>query len=221
MRKPPVRHVRILPLAGAPLRPAAPATPLRLAQRANFMQLRRRLTGAQLAVPDALLPQECDDYPPQPDVEDAGDVDVDVDVANEEHDPAQVRSDPSLCLDQGHHRQIARGNDSDALGRQIATEWIRTQRAQMAINHIALRVAEFCNATQVRGAGTWEAWLDINHDLLALTTLFLRLSPDQLSLRFNTGSPDAREVLCTEKKRLDTALKATLSDTLQLSIEVV
>ncbi|KGK59188.1 MULTISPECIES: type III secretion system protein SctP [Xanthomonas] len=219
MRKPPARHVRILPLAGAPLQPAAPATPLRLAQRANFIQLRRRLNGARLAAPDALLPQECDDYPPQPDVEDAADADAD--VANEEHAPAPVRSDPSLCLDQSHHRRVARGNDSDALGRQIATEWIRTQRAQMAINHIALRVAEFCNATQVRGSGTWEAWLDINHDLLAQTTLFLRLSPDQLSLRFNTSSPDAREVLCSEKNRLDTALKATLSDTLQVSIEVV
>ncbi|MCC5066104.1 type III secretion system protein SctP [Xanthomonas campestris pv. raphani] len=219
MRKPPVRHVRILPLADAPLRPAAQVTPLRLAQRANFTQLRRRLNSAQLAVPDALLPQECDDSPLRPDAEDAADADAD--VANDGHDPAPVRSDPSSCLDQGHHGQIARGNDSDALGRQIATEWIRTQRAQMAINHIALRVAEFCNATQVRGAGTWEAWLDINHDLLAQTTLFLRLSPDQLSLRFNTGSPDAREVLCNGKKRLDTALKATLSDTLQVSIEVV
>lgn len=168
MRKPPVRHVRILPLTGAPLRPAAPETPLRLAQRANFMQLRRRLNGAQLAVTNALLAQECDGNPLRSDAGDAADADAD--VPNEQHDPAPVRSEPSSCLDQGQHRHIDQGNDSDPLGRQIATEWVRTQRAQMAINHIALRVAEFCNATQVRGAGTWEAWLDINHDLLAQTT---------------------------------------------------
>ncbi|MFC7520531.1 type III secretion system protein SctP [Xanthomonas populi] len=215
MRKPPVRHVRILPLAGAPLRPAALATPMRLAQRASFMQLRRRLNTAQLALPDALLAQECDDDPPLPDAADAAD------AGSDGHDPAPVRSDPSSCLDQGNHRQIARGDDSDALGRQIATEWIRTQRAQIVINHIALRVAEFCNATPVRGAGIWEAWLDINHDILPQTTLFLRLSPDQLSLRFDSGSPETREVLCNGRKRLDTALKGALSDTLQICIEVV
>jgi type III secretion control protein HpaP len=221
MRKPPVRHVRILPVAAAPLRPAAPATPLRLAQRASFMQLRRRLNGAQLALPGALSPQDCDDDPLRPDAADAEDATDVKDAAGDGHDPAPVPSDPSSCLDQGHRRQIARGNDSDALGRQIATEWIRTQRAQMAISHIALRVADFCNAAPVRGAGSWEAWLDINHDILAQTTLFLRLSPDQLSLRFDSSSPDAREVLCSGKERLHTALKAVLSDTLQLSIEVV
>lgn len=42
----------------------------------------------------------------------------------------------------------------------------------MAIDHIALRVAEFCNATPVRSAGSWEAWLDIDQGLVAQTTLF-------------------------------------------------
>ncbi|WP_115045323.1 type III secretion system protein SctP [Xanthomonas arboricola] len=218
MRKPPVRHVRILPLAGAPLWPGTPATSQRLAQRAGFVQLRRRLNGAQLVLPGSLLQDEYADDPPLPVAEETTDAG---ESASEPLDPAPAQGNPSSCLDQVHHRQVTRGNDSDALGRQIATEWIRTQRGQMAINHIALRVAEFCNATTVRGTGIWEAWLDINHDLLAQTTLFLRLSPDQLSLRFNTNSPDARAVLCSGEKRLNTALKATLSDTLQVSIEVV
>ncbi|MFA0922177.1 type III secretion system protein SctP [Xanthomonas fragariae] len=210
MSKPPVRHVRILPGAGTP-QPHAPATPVRLKQRASFMQLRRRLSSAQLALPDAPLSKDCDDDSSVPEAPDA---------VSDGHGPAPLPSALS-CLDDGNRRQIARGDDSDALGRQIATEWIRTQRAQMAIGHIALRVAEFCNATPVRGAGMWEAWLDINHDILEQTTLFLRLSPDHLSLRFNSSSPDARKVLCDGKQRLDAALKAALSDTLQVSIEVV
>ncbi|WP_164739680.1 type III secretion system protein SctP [Xanthomonas sp. BRIP62411] len=210
MRKPPVRHVRILPIAGAPLPPHAAPTPVRATQRVSFMQLRRRLSSVLRGLPDMVVPEDGDDAPPLP---------GDADAASDGHDAAPLPGAPP-CLDDGNRGQIARGNDSDALGRQIAAEWIRTQRAQMAIHHIALRVAEFCNATPVRGAGIWEAWLEINHDILPQTTLFLRLSPDQLSLRFDSGSPETREVLCNGRKRLDTALKAALSDTLQISIEV-
>ncbi|MDO0791756.1 type III secretion system protein SctP [Xanthomonas campestris pv. campestris] len=211
MRKPPVRHVRILPIAGAPLQPHAAAAPARATQRVSFMQLRRRLSSVLAGLPDTVVPEDGDDDPTLPEV---------VDAASDDHGSAALPTAPP-CLDDGNRRQIARGDDGDALGRQIATEWIRTQRAQLAINHIALRVAEFCNATPVRGAGTWEAWLEINHDILPQTTLFLRLSPDQLSLRFDSGSPETREVLLNGRKRLDTALKAALSDTLQISIEVV
>ncbi|CAD0307877.1 type III secretion system protein SctP [Xanthomonas sp. WHRI 8391] len=212
MSKPPVRHVRILPIAGAPLQPHAAAAPVRATQRVSFMQLRRRLSSVLAGLPDTVLPEDGDDDDPTlPEV---------VDAASDDHGPAALPS-ATPCVDEGNCRQIARGDDGDALGRQIATEWIRTQRAQLAINHIALRVAEFCNATPVRGAGTWEAWLEINHDILPQTTLFLRLSPDQLSLRFDSDSPETREVLLNGRKRLDTALKAALSDTLQISIEVV
>ncbi|APP86321.1 type III secretion system protein SctP [Xanthomonas hortorum pv. vitians] len=211
MRKPPVRHVRILPIAGAPLQAHAAPAPARATQRVSFLQLRRRLSSVLAGLPDTVLPEDGDDDPTLPDV---------VDAASDDHGPAALPS-ATPCLDDGNRRQIARGDDGDALGRQIATEWIRTQRAQLAINHIALRVAEFCNATPVRGAGIWEAWLEINHDILPQTTLFLRLSPDQLSLRFDSGSPETREVLLNGRKRLDTALKAALSDTLQISIEVV
>ncbi|NMI21945.1 type III secretion protein [Xanthomonas hortorum pv. pelargonii] len=207
--------MRILPIAGAPVQPPAAAAPVRATQRVSFLQLRRRLSSVLAGLPDTVLPEDGDDDPTLPDV---------VDAASDDHGPAPLPSaTPSAtpCLDDGDRRQIARGDDGDALGRQIATEWIRTQRAQLAINHIALRVAEFCNATPVRGAGIWEAWLEINHDILPQTTLFLRLSPDQLSLRFDSGSPETREVLLNGRKRLDTALKAALSDTLQISIEVV
>ncbi|NJB78480.1 type III secretion control protein HpaP [Xanthomonas sp. 3376] len=162
-------------------------------------------------LPDIVSPEDGDDAAPLPEAADA---------ARDGHDAARLQSAPA-CLDDSHRGQIARGENSDALGRQIAAEWIRTQRAQMAIHHIALRVAEFCNATPVRGAGIWEAWLEINHDILPQTTLLLRLSPDQLSLRFDSGSPETREVLCNGRKRLDTALKAALSGALQISIEVV
>ncbi|MDC8748198.1 type III secretion system protein SctP [Xanthomonas campestris] len=211
MRKPPVRHVRILPIAGAPLQSHAAAAPVRATQHVSFLQLRRRLSSVLAGLPATVLPEDGDDDPTLPEV---------VDAASDDHGPAALPS-ATPCLDDGNRRQIARGDDGDALGRQIATEWIRTQRAQLAINHIALRVAEFCNATPVRGAGTWEAWLEINHDILPQTTLFLRLSPDQLSLRFDSGSPETREVLLNGRKRLDTALKTALSDTLQISIEVV
>jgi|GEM_PF-5731578 len=213
MRKPPIRHVRILPVSGAPLRPVAMATPLRLAQRYSFAQLRQRLNSTQIAFPDTGLSPLCDEDEPQPDAEEP---------FSEEHEPAPLQPEQAVSSpDPYHHKAISRDNDSNALGRQIATEWIRTQRAQMAITHIALRVADFCNAKPVRGAGTWEAWLDINHDIVAQTALFLSLSPDQLLLRFNTSSPDAREVLCSGKERLDAELKAALSGKLQISIEVI
>ncbi|AVQ05609.1 TPA: type III secretion system protein SctP [Xanthomonas vasicola pv. zeae] len=212
MRKQPVRHVRILPVSGAPLRPAAVVTPVRMVQRYSFAQLRRRLSSTQLGFPSTLLPPQCDEDGPQTEAED---------TSSEGHEPALVRSDQTVRLDPAQHLPVSRDNDSDALGRQIAAEWIRTQRAQMAITHIALRVADFCNATPVRGAGTWEAWLDINQDIVAQTTLFLRLSPDHLLLRFSSSSPDACEVLSSGKERLDTALKAALSSPLQISIEVI
>lgn len=218
MRKPPIRHVRILPVSGAPLRPAAVTTPLRLAQRYSFAQLRRRLNSTQIAFPDTVLPPQYDEDEPQPDAE----APLSEVPFSEEHEPEPLQLEQDVSSpDPAHHKAISRDNDSNALGRQIATEWIRTQRAQIAITHIALRVADFCNAKPVRGAGTWEAWLDINHDIVAQTTLFLSLSPDQLLLRFNTSSPDAREVLCSGKEHLDTELKAALSGKLQISIEVI
>ncbi|KTF33964.1 type III secretion system protein SctP [Xanthomonas vesicatoria] len=209
MRKPPIRHVRILPIAGAPVPPHTAPTPVSAMQRVSFMQLRRRASSVLPGLPGPLLPEDGDDDPPEA-----------ADAASDSGRPAPVPSAPPH-LDDGTQRQIAQGDDGDALGRQIATEWIRTQRAQMAIHHIALRVADFCNASPVRGAGIWEAWLDINHDILPQTTLFLRLSPDQLSLRFDSGSPQTREVLCNGKERLDTALRAALSERLQISIEIV
>ncbi|ATS37426.1 MULTISPECIES: type III secretion system protein SctP [Xanthomonas] len=212
MRKPPLRHVRILPVSGALQRPAAPATPARSAQRSSFLQLRQRLRNAQLALPCMVLPPQCDEDRPEPDAEES---------FTEAHDSAPVQTDPPLRSDGPKHQEPSQGNDNGAVGRQIATEWIRTQRAQMAIDRIALRVAEFCNAQPVRSAGSWEAWLDIDQEVVAQTTLFLRLSPDQLSLRFNTSSPDAREVLWCGRQRLEAALASTLSSTLQISIEVV
>lgn len=212
MRKPPLRHVRILPVSGALQRPAAPATPARSAQRSSFLQLRQRLRSAQLALPCMVLPPQCDEDRPEPDAEDR---------FTEAHDGAPATTDPALAVDGTKYQEPLQGTDNGAVGRHIATEWIRTQRAQMAIDHIALRVAEFCNATPVRSAGSWEAWLDIDQGLVAQTTLFLRLSPDQLSLRFNTSSPDAREVLWCGRQRLEAALNSTLSSTLQISIEVV
>ncbi|WP_372392870.1 type III secretion system protein SctP [Xanthomonas sp. NCPPB 3582] len=214
MRRPPVRHVRILPVAGPLPTPHAAPTPVQATQRLGFMQLRRRLGNVLPGLPDVVLPEdeegEEDDAQPLPDAADA---------ASGSQGLAPPGASP--CLDDGNRGRIARSKDSDTLGRQIAAEWIRTQRAQMAIHHIALRVAEFCNATPVRGAGIWEAWLEINHDILPQTRLFLRLSPDQLLLRFDSGSPETREVLCNGRKRLHTALKAALSDTLPISIEVV
>ncbi|MGV7165573.1 type III secretion system protein SctP [Xanthomonas axonopodis pv. cajani] len=212
MRKPPLRHVRILPVSGALQRPAAPATPARSALRSSFLQLRQRLRSAQLALPCMVLPPQCDEDRPEPDAEES---------FTEAHDSAPVQTDQPLRIDGPKHQEPSQGNDNGAVGRQIATEWIRTQRAQMAIDHIALRVAEFCNATPVRNAGGWEAWLDIDQEVVAQTTLFLQLSPDQLSLRFNTSSPDAREVLWCGRQRLEAALTSTLSSTLQISIEVV
>ncbi|KGE52207.1 type III secretion system protein SctP [Xanthomonas axonopodis pv. vasculorum] len=212
MRKPPLRHVRILPISGALQRPAAPATPARSAQRSSFLQLRQRLRSAQLALPCMVLPPQCDEDRPEPDDEDR---------FTEAHDGAPVSTDPALPVDGTKYQEPPQGTDNGAVGRQIATEWIRTQRAQMAIDHIALRVAEFCNAEPVRSAGSWEAWLDIDQGVVAQTTLFLRLSPDQLSLRFNTSSPDARELLWCGRQRLEAALTSTLSSALQISIEVV
>ncbi|PPV07029.1 HpaP protein [Xanthomonas bromi] len=212
MRKPPLRYVRILPASGVVQRPAAPATYARSAQYSRFMQLRNRLNSAQLALPYTVEPLECDEDRPNSDAEDG---------FTEEHDSAPAQTDASSCVDRTEHQEKSQGTDNGAVGRHIATEWIRTERGQMAIDHIALRVAEFCNAKPVRSAGSWEAWLDINQEVVAQTTLFLRLSPDQLSLRFNTRSPDAREVLWSGRKCLESALKSTLSSTLQINVEIV
>ena len=210
MRKPPLCHVRILPIASAPLQPCTATA--RAMQRASFMQLRLRLTSMASGLPDTVLPEDSNLAPTQlPEA---------VDVTSEDHCPVPLPS-ATPCLDDSNYRQIALGDNRDALGRQIAIEWIRTQRVQMAIHHIALRVAEFCNATPVRGAGTWEAWLEINHDILPRTTLFLQLSPDQLSLRFDSGSQETRKVLLNGRNHLDTALKAALCDTLQININVL
>ncbi len=122
MRKLPLRHVRILPVSGALQRPATPATPARSAQRSSFLQLRQRLRSVELALPCMVLPPQCDDEDrPEPDAEER---------FTEARDSAPVQTDPPLRLDGPKHREPPQGNDNGAVGRQIATEWIRTQRAQ-------------------------------------------------------------------------------------------
>lgn len=112
MRKPPLRHVRILPVSGALQRQAAPATPARSAQRSSFLQLRQRLRSAQLALPCMVLPPQCDEDRPEPDAEDR---------FTEAHDGAPATTDPALPVDGTKYQEPLQGTDNGAVGRHIAT----------------------------------------------------------------------------------------------------
>ncbi|QHG88379.1 type III secretion system protein SctP [Xanthomonas sp. NCPPB 1638] len=205
MRKLPMRPVRILSTPAMTVTPL----PLRQAQRVQFLQLRRRPHPGRIAEPD-MPGGEMNGLQTRDDI---------IGIAACEPSAEDIVQATPPHVDQyGAHQQ---DEGRECLDQRIAAEFVRTQCAQMSIDSIALHVADFCNSQPVRDAGIWEATLPIRQDMIGKTTLFLRLSPDQLLLRFDSSSPDARELLWSGREQLRVALKAALSNVHEIRIEVI
>lgn len=75
---------------------------------------------------------------------------------------------------------------------------------------LAREVAAFCGDPAIGEAGNWEAYIPLDARLLPGTTLYLSLSHFRLSLRFDTGGIETRQLLLDHSAMLERELDALL-----------
>lgn len=71
---------------------------------------------------------------------------------------------------------------------------------------LAQEIAAFCSDRSINETGTWDAQLPLDAHLLQDTTLNLTLSYSTLSLRFDTGDDDTRQLLLAHASMLEREL---------------
>lgn len=200
------RQIRILTAAGAP---AAELTSVRI----RYRQAMR-------------LPASCDENPlplapPLP--EDPVD-----EESRDEHTPRRsetpaatipAQTDFATVADSAPSEDTRDDPNTTVLGR-IARALCRQQRSGFVIDHLANRVAEFCNAPSIMAGGPWEIRLPIDPSVLPDTSLWLRLAARQLNLRFESLDVLSRQLLRDNKQTLAEKLAAALRDKYDIDIEV-
>lgn len=108
----------------------------------------------------------------------------------------------------------------DALVQQVSSASVpvvdallRTQGHFLELaTSLASEVAAFCADPAVGSAGNWDVQMPLDKTILPDTTLYLSLSPFQLSLRFDTSSIETKTLLLQHstmlEREIDSLLKA-------------
>jgi type III secretion control protein HpaP len=91
--------------------------------------------------------------------------------------------------------------------------------ADLVVEHLAERIANFCSSPAVQGGGIWEVTIVLNPAILPETSLQLKLSPFRLSLRFDCGNARANDLICLNTDALQRRLRSRLGASLEIDIE--
>jgi type III secretion control protein HpaP len=112
----------------------------------------------------------------------------------------------------------AAASQRDAVIRQVSNASVpvvdalfRTQDHFLELaRSLANEVAAFCADPAVGGAGNWDVQMPLDRSILPDTTLYLALSPFQLSLRFDTSSIEVKTLLLHHSTMLERELDSLL-----------
>jgi len=75
---------------------------------------------------------------------------------------------------------------------------------------LASEVAAFCADPAIGSAGNWDVQMPLDQAILPDTTLYLSLSPFQLSLRFDTSSIETKTLLLHHSTMLEREIASLL-----------
>lgn len=192
---------RIIP--GAPGSPPATAdTPTR---RFDYAALARRARARQANVgnPDAAPETTVDESDLQPMQtlrrHEGSDDEGQADGANDVDEQAAAHQHATLV------EQVSSGSVPvvDAIFRREG------QFLELATS-LANEVAAFCADPAVGASGNWDVQMPIDETILADTTLYLSLSPFQLSLRFDTANIESKTLLLHHSTMLEREIGSLL-----------
>jgi type III secretion control protein HpaP len=145
-------------------------------------------------------------------------------------DDAEQRDDtPPVMAEQDSQAAAATtaavaGNDAErdalaALRAHMIRQCSQAAEADLVVEHLAERIANFCSSPTVQGGGTWEVAIVLNPAILPETSLQLKLSPFRLSLRFECSNARANDLICLNTDALQRRLRSRLGASLDIDIE--
>ncbi|SDX05439.1 type III secretion control protein HpaP [Collimonas sp. OK242] len=145
-------------------------------------------------------------------------------------DDAEQRDDaPPFIADQDSQAAAtataaAAGSDAErdgltALRARMIRQCSQAAEADLVVEHLAERIANFCSSPAVQGGGIWEVTIVLNPAILPETSLQLKLSPFRLSLRFDCGNARANDLICLNTDALQRRLRSRLGASLEIDIE--
>ena len=112
----------------------------------------------------------------------------------------------------------AASDGGSGLADRIARACARDERNTLRNARLAAIIAQFCNGPGILESGGWHLQIAIDPVLLPATRLHLTLSSCRLSLRFETGDPEARRVILDNSKELRHRLGALLPAQIEVDI---
>lgn len=116
---------------------------------------------------------------------------------------------------------VKRMDDSQAAMQQrISTALIQLHRGDAIIEHLAQRVAEFCQSPSILAGGSWEIRLALDPAILPDTSLLLRLITKQIHLRFESQSTSSYLLLVDRREQLEKKLSGTFKEKYELVIDI-
>lgn len=107
-----------------------------------------------------------------------------------------------------------------AMQQRINSALIQLHRGDAIIEHLAQRVAEFCQSPSILAGGTWEIRLALDPVILPDTALLLRLIAKQIHLRFESQSTSSYLLLIDRREQLEKRLSDTLKEKYELAIDI-
>ena len=145
-------------------------------------------------------------------------------------DDAEQRDDaPPVMAEQDSQAATAAaavaGNDAErdalaALRAHMIRQCSQAAEADLVVEHLAERIANFCSSPAVQGGGNWEVVIVLNPAILPETRLQLKLSPFRLSLRFDCSNARANDLICLNTDALQQRLRSRLGASLEIDIEL-
>lgn len=116
------------------------------------------------------------------------------------------------------------GNDAErdglaALRAHMIRQCSQAAEADLVVEHLAERVANFCSSPAVKRGGTWEVAIVLNPAILPETNLHLKLSPFRLSLRFESNDARANDLICLNTDALLRRLRSRLDASFDIDVE--
>ncbi|HWW07909.1 type III secretion system protein SctP [Collimonas sp.] len=144
-------------------------------------------------------------------------------------DDAEQRDDaPPVMPEQDNQAAAATaavGTDAErdalaALRAHMIRQCSQAAEADLVVEHLAERIANFCSSPAVQGGGNWEVVIVLNPAILPETRLQLKLSPFRLSLRFDCSNARANDLICLNTDALQRRLRSRLGASLEIDIEL-
>ncbi|MEO6921864.1 MAG: type III secretion system protein SctP [Collimonas sp.] len=144
------------------------------------------------------------------------------DDADPRDDASPVMPDRNSPAAAAHEAEA--GNDAErdglaALRAHMIRRCSQATEADLVVEHLAERVANFCASPAVKRGGTWEVAIVLNPAILPETNLHLKLSPFRLSLRFESNDARANDLICLNTDALLQRLRSRLDASFDIDIE--